>query len=235
LEIKVRGVLFDLWGTLLYNIPRLKREDYDGLARQIGQPTEEIWRKWGSYSKAALRGDIKSGEERATRILTELGAPLDLAPKLAEFEYEMRSADVHFFPGVPEMLAELRQRGYRTCLISNCNYLTPQVVEQVGLPEMLDGIVLSCLVGMVKPELEIYRLGASQIGLEPPGCLFVGDGGDGELDGARAAGCRVALVAQERGHAFRNPSKLYPYDIRLANISELLNYLKEPAEASTAA
>jgi putative hydrolase of the HAD superfamily len=235
LEIKVRGVLLDLWGTLVYNIPRLKREDYDELARRIGQPTEEIWKRWRAYSNASLRGEIKSGKERASRILTELGAPLELAPELAEFEFEMRSADVHFFPGVPEMLAELRQRGYRTCLISNCNYLTPQVVEKMELSKLLDGVVLSCLVGLVKPDLEIYRLGASRIGLEPADCLFVGDGGDGELDGARAAGCRVALVAQERGHAFRNPSKLYPYDIRLANINELLNYLKEPAEASTAA
>lgn len=229
----MRGILFDLWGTLVYNVPRHKREDYDALARRIGQPTEEVWRKWASFAKEATRGEIKSGEERARRVLTELGAPLEMAPEMARFEYEMRSDDPHFFPGVPEMLEELRRRGYHTCLISNCNYLTSSVVERLELPEKLDSVILSFEVGMVKPDLEIYRLGASRLGLEAADCLFVGDGGDGELDGARAVGCRVALVAQERGHAFRNPAKQYPYDIRLANITELLNYLKQPAAAST--
>ncbi len=231
----MQGVLLDLWGTLAYNIPLNRRADYEPIAQKIGHSTEEIWRRWSAFSPQALRGEIKSGEERAQRILTDLGAPLDLAPAMARYEYEMRSADVHLFTGVPEMLGELRKRGYRTCLISNCNYMTPAVVKQLKLPEMLDAIVLSFEVGMVKPELEIYQLGASQIGLKPEDCLFVGDGGDGELDGARAVGCQVALVAQERGHAFRNPAKLYPYDIRLNNITELLHYLKEPETSSTAA
>lgn len=234
-EIPVQGVLFDLWGTLVYNVPRNSRADYDKLAQRIGTTTEEIWKRWSALSKEALRGHIKSGEERARRILQDLDAPLELAPEMAQYEYANRSADVHFFPGVPEMLEELRRRGYRTCLISNCNYMTRSVVDRLELPTRLDGLILSCEVGLVKPEHAIYELGAAQLELKPADCIFVGDGGDGEMDGAKSVGCRIALVTQERGHAFRFPAKDYPYDVRLAAITELLNYLPGPSASSTAA
>lgn len=231
--LAVHGILFDMWGTLVYNIPHRGRAEYDLIAHRIGHSTEEIWRQWGVYSKEALRGEIKSGEERARMVLRDLGGPPEMASEMAQFEYDNRSGDVHFFPEVPQMLARLREMGYRTCMISNCNYLTPSVVERMGLPGMLDAVVLSCEVGLVKPEVEIYRLGASMIGLEPRDCLFVGDGGDGELDGATEAGCKVALVAQERGHAFRFPTKTYPYDIRLTHITDLLRYLPGPSAPLT--
>ena len=234
-EIKAQGVLFDLWGTLAYNNPKRSRADYQVIAQKVGLSAEEIWRRWGNFSEEALRGRITSGEERAIRILSAVGAPLELANEMAQFEYDNRSAEVHFFPGVAEMLAELRQRGYRTCLISNCNYLTPSVVERLGLPDLLDDVILSCQVGLIKPEVEIYQLGASKLNLDTTDCVFVGDGGDNEMDGARQAGCQIALVTQERGHAFRFPAKNYPRDITLDRIADLLNYLKEPATNSSAA
>ena len=234
-DINPHGILFDLWGTLIYNVPRYKREEYEPIARQVGRSAEEIWRKWISYAPDALRGKLKSGEERALKVLAELGGPTEAAAAMAHFEAENLSGKVHFYDGVPEMLAELRRRGYKTCLISNCNYLTPEVVERMGLPGMLDEVVLSCQVGLVKPEKAIYQLAAGHLGLATGDCLFVGDGGDGELDGATAAGCKVALVAQERGHAYRFPQKVYPYDIWLDRVTDVLNFLPDTAPRISAA
>jgi HAD superfamily hydrolase (TIGR01549 family) len=234
-EIKPRGILFDLWGTLVYNVPRYKREDYEPIAQKIGLPAEVIWKRWLSYSKDAIRGNLTSGEERARRVLADLGGPPGVAADMAHYEAENLSGQVHFFEGVPQMLATLRRKGYQTCLISNCNYLTPAVVERLGLPEMLDEIILSCQVNLVKPEKAIYQLAAKRLRLRTQDCLFVGDGGDGELDGAMEAGCNVALVAQERGHAYRFPHKIYPYHIRLNKVTDLLQFLPDKAPEISAA
>lgn len=234
-DIKPHGIFFDLWGTLVYNIPRYKREDFEVIARQVGRSSEEIWRRWMSYAPDALRGHLKSGEERARKVLADLSGPSEAAAAMAHFEAENLAGQVYFFEGVPEMLAELRRRGYKTCLISNCNYLTPGVVDRMGLPGMLDEIVLSFEVGLVKPEKAIYQLAADRLGLATGECLFVGDGGDGELDGARNAGCKVALVAQERGHAYRFPQKVYPYDIWLDRVTDVLNFLPDTAPKISAA
>lgn len=234
-DINPKGILFDLWGTLIYNVPRYKRDEYEPIARQVGRSAEEIWKKWISYAPDALRGNLKSGEERALKVLAELGGPSEVAPAMAHFEAENLSGQVHFYEGVPEMLKTLRNRGYKTCLISNCNYLTPAVVERMGLPDLMDELVLSCQVGLVKPEKAIYQLAAKRLGLKTAECLFTGDGGDSELDGASEVGCRVALVAQERGHAFRFPQKVYPYDIWLDRVTDLLKFLPDKAPQISAA
>jgi putative hydrolase of the HAD superfamily len=48
---------------------------------------------------------------------------------------------------------------------------------------------------MVKPEPEIYEHALRKLGLDPSVCIFVGDGGSNELEGARAAGLRTVFVS----------------------------------------
>jgi putative hydrolase of the HAD superfamily len=223
-KLHVKGVLFDLWGTLIYNNPPALR--LISLAGPIGVEPDELWKAWRKYMVPALKGEIQSGEERAERVLRDLGRPLDYVQKLAEYERKGRATDVHFYKGVPEMLAELKRRGYKTAVVSNTTYVARPVVERLKIGEKVDSVVLSCDVGLVKPDLEIYRLGAERLGLEPKECLFVGDGGDNELVGAKAAGCTVAVVQQERGFAYRNPDNLpVEVELQLPSVIDVLSYL----------
>jgi HAD superfamily hydrolase (TIGR01509 family) len=38
-----------------------------------------------------------------------------------------------------------------------------------------DDVIVSAEVGMVKPDLEIFRLAAKRLGVEPSGCIFIDD------------------------------------------------------------
>jgi epoxide hydrolase-like predicted phosphatase len=66
-----------------------------------------------------------------------------------------------------------RASGVRTGLISNSWGTTRYPTELLG--ELFQGIVLSGEVGVRKPALRIYELGASAIGLSPDQCVFVDD------------------------------------------------------------
>lgn len=46
----------------------------------------------------------------------------------------------------------------------------------------------------MKPDLRIFQLAASRLGVEPIECFYVGDGADDELDGARAVGMDAILL-----------------------------------------
>jgi len=227
-KLAVRAVLFDLWGTLVYNIPH--RALFGEVAEAAGVAPEILWRGWGQFGQASLRGRIKSGEERARLTLEYLDRPLETfaktVPLLAAFEREMRNKEVQFYPGAEEMLNELQRRGYKIGLISNCSYLTPPVVEELGLNQKMDVVVLSCLSGYVKPEREIYFLATEKLQVSPNECLYVGDGGDNEMVGAKELGCITALVEQERGHAFRYPDKDFDTDYRLPMVTAVLDYLE---------
>lgn len=223
-KLEVKGVLFDLWNTLIYNIP--KAASLGALVEPLGIEPDKFWRAWRKYMIPALHGDIKTGEERAQRVLTDLGLPPDMALRIAQYERENRSGNVHFFPGVPDMLTELKKRGYKIAVVSNTNYLARPVVEKLHIPKKVDYMILSCEVGLIKPDPQIYRLAASHLGLEAHECLFVGDGGDNELPGAKEAGCLVAVVQQERGFVYRNPEQTpSDTDLQLPNVIDVLSYL----------
>ena len=66
-----------------------------------------------------------------------------------------------------------RHGGIRTGLVSN-SWGTRRY-DRARLAELFDGVVISGEVGMRKPALEIYRLGAERIGLAPEQCVFVDD------------------------------------------------------------
>ena len=66
-----------------------------------------------------------------------------------------------------------RGEGVRTGLISN-SWGTARYPHEL-LSELFDGVVLSGDVGIRKPALRIYELGAEAIGLAPSSCVFVDD------------------------------------------------------------
>lgn len=78
-----------------------------------------------------------------------------------------------------------RKQEVRTALVSNSwggrDY--PQDV----LDELFDAVVISGLVGLRKPDPEIYLRAADEIGVEPPDCIFVDDF-QVNIEGAQAVG-----------------------------------------------
>ena len=47
---------------------------------------------------------------------------------------------------------------------------------------------------MMKPDPRIYRLACERLGVQPSGCLYIGDGSSGELTGASTVGMDAVLI-----------------------------------------
>lgn len=63
-----------------------------------------------------------------------------------------------------------RKAGLRTALVSNA-----AGVADPRLPDLFDAVVLSGVENVAKPSVEIYRLTAHRLGLEPKECVMVDD------------------------------------------------------------
>src|SRR6185437_12551140 len=100
----------------------------------------------------------------------------------------------------PTALAVLRQlRNYyalKTCVVSDCSPELPQIWKETPFAPMFDAAVFSCEVGVRKPNPKIYLEACGRLGVEPDECLFVGDGGSGELTGAAALGMNAVRLAR---------------------------------------
>jgi putative hydrolase of the HAD superfamily len=97
-------------------------------------------------------------------------------------------------PGAAPVLRRLRTGGYRTGLVTNCTSEVPQLWRDGPLASLVDAEVFSCAEGLSKPDPAIYTLAASRLGTPASRCVFVGDGADGELAGASAAGMHAILL-----------------------------------------
>jgi putative hydrolase of the HAD superfamily len=98
------------------------------------------------------------------------------------------------YPDVRPALRELRGRGERLVAVSNWDCSLPEVLERVGIGELLDGVVSSAETGARKPDPAIFQHALELAGVGPDEALHVGDTPEEDLEGARAAGIRALLL-----------------------------------------
>ena len=97
-------------------------------------------------------------------------------------------------PEILDTLRTLRQRGHRLCLVSNADAIDVFHWRDSPLRPLFDEVIFSYEVGAVKPHAEIYLLAAERLGVRPEDCVFIGDGGQDELAGAKRTGMRTVLA-----------------------------------------
>lgn len=129
-------------------------------------------------------------------------APLDFADAfIARWGLDIERADfveafkhwvVGVFDGVPALLSALRQRHRLACL-SNVNPAHWERCIELGVPALFDKRYLSHEMGLRKPEPEIYRAVAADLGVSPASIHFFDDV-PANVEAAIAAGMRATLV-----------------------------------------
>ena len=89
-----------------------------------------------------------------------------------------------------EVLLQLKQH-YPMVLVSNfyCNIAT--VLQEFKLDGIFDTIIESAVVGVRKPDPQIFTLGVEALGMQPDEVVVVGDSMDKDIIPAAKAGCHT--------------------------------------------
>lgn len=93
-------------------------------------------------------------------------------------------------------LAAARAAGFQLAIVSNCTVDSGIILDESPLADAVDAVVLSYRVGIAKPDTRIYEMAYEALDTPPTECLYVGDGADRELYGARSLGMRVYQTTQ---------------------------------------
>jgi epoxide hydrolase-like predicted phosphatase len=88
-----------------------------------------------------------------------------------------------------EAIERAQEVGVPTGLISN-SWVMDHYTEEIR--DLFDVVVISAEVGLHKPQPQIYRLAAEQLGMEPEDCVFVDDLRE-NCAGAEAVGMTALL------------------------------------------
>jgi putative hydrolase of the HAD superfamily len=187
-----RAVVFDLWGTLVTPPKHAFEEFRRTWSAALDIPAErldEVWLDAEGYRRRET-GPIRDAiVEVGERLAIDLDVEAILALRL-EFMRDVLVPDV----GVVETLDELRRRGIPSALVSNSTEDVALVWAETPFADLFDTAVFSATAGFMKPDSEIYELALRELPVSASETLFVGDGANDELEGARVVGMTPVLV-----------------------------------------
>lgn len=129
----------------------------------------------------------------------------DKAREIARYCYEAAKASVD--RAVP-VLRELSRR-YKLVLVSNFYGNVETVLKDFGIADYFSSIVESAVVGVRKPDPEIFRLGAKAMNLKPEETLVIGDSYRKDIVPAESIGAQVLWI-KGRGWTADEDAQMHP-------------------------
>jgi putative hydrolase of the HAD superfamily len=181
-------------------------------AALLGVPYEEFGIEWERFQPPAC--DVRQGI-LLRRCASALG--VSVTDEVVELGVQLGIGVVRPSIAAPRAgaigaIRDLRASGIRVGVGSNAGSDVVDAWQGSPLAESFDDVVFSAEVGIAKPSLQFYELIAHRLGVDASDSVFVGDGGDGELDGAVEAGFglvvqinQVALDPSDAGHHKTSP------------------------------
>ena len=163
----------------------------EDMARDAQVEYEDFYRIWKGTDADRTLGKM-TFREVIKRILVENNAwsqeKLDLIIKKRTETKEKLFEKLH--PEIISMLEEIKAKGMKIALISNCFDEEAAVIRKSILAPYFDVICLSCELGMRKPEEGIFSKCLEELNLSPKECVYCGDGGSSELEAASGFGMK---------------------------------------------
>ncbi len=98
------------------------------------------------------------------------------------------------FPFTVQVLQELKRHSIGIGLISNWDNTARQVLDDNGLTDYFDHIVISSEVGAEKPSRKIFDYSLRQAGISPAESVYVGDNYYDDVAGSSKAGLDSVLI-----------------------------------------
>jgi len=198
----VRAVLLDVLGTLVElesPAPALRDEIERRTGVDVGdeRAAAAFAAEIGYYLAHHLDGsDMEAVERLRDRCAEEIRSSLELDDLDHATAREAMLAALRFraFPDALPLLTELKARGVRVVAASNWDASLPDALAETGLGPHLDGAVSSAVVGAAKPDPAVFDTALELVGCEPGEAFHAGDSPHGDVEGALAAGIRVALL-----------------------------------------
>jgi len=208
--VKVDAVFFDAGNTLIYPDPSvgevyamaLRRAGFPADAEQMQRQFQSAWHRLreqradGELEYGSTEDEAKDWWRRVVRdSFGPFGQPAGFEPLFMGLWDHFASADAwRIFDDALPVLDALKRRGVGVGLISNWDVRLVGLLEGLGLTDYLDWTVISCHVGVEKPDAAVFARALQLSGVCGPRALHVGDSYREDYLGATGVGMRAAWL-----------------------------------------
>lgn len=247
----IKAVFFDMGGTIqtFWHTRELRLKatpDLQNLLHSIGidlhlsdeQLYEVITGGLARYHRQAMKtlDEIPASQVWSEYILA--GYPVDPQRVAAAAENLMFFIETRYYqrdmrPEMPAVLQAMQDMGLKMGVISNVNSRNqvPANLEQYGIRQYFDPIVLSCEYGRRKPDPAIFHYAARLANVPTSDCVYVGDRVARDILGARKAGYRLAIQIRHDFDHGEDDKGAHP-DAFISQMTELLDILRREQNRS---
>jgi oxygen-dependent protoporphyrinogen oxidase len=211
----VTACLLDVYDTILASHFPGRLAALAGLA---DVPVEQFGAQWLTLARERDNGKLPMAAAFA-RALAECGRDPDpgLVDRLVQADAELILTHTEVCADTVPFLDAIRQEGIRVALVSNCADNTRPMLAAKGLLDLADAVVLSCEIGIAKPDPEIYLIALQELGAQSADAVMLDDQ-PRFCAGAQAAGVRAIQVV-------RPAIASHPADPRFSSVTSLRDAL----------
>ncbi len=234
---KVKGIIFDYGGTLDTGGDHWSHVIWAAWQKAGVACDEPSFREAYVYGERELARTLHILPHHNFRDLLEIKMNIELQ-KLCEMrlfspdQIETKSREIAGYcydsarksvSAAAPVLEKLASR-YPVVLVSNFYGNIETVLEDFGIRKYFRSIIESAVVGVRKPDPEIFRLGVKALGIEPGQTLVIGDSYGKDIVPAREAGCQ-AIWLKGRGWTDKDDSVEYASTIK--RLDEVLSFMDQ--------
>ncbi len=213
----LKGVLFDLGGTLIYidnDVNFYSRFIFDKFEELLG--TESSRMTFEEFTAFAIsywhkikndyfsRGEDFKLDEFSFGLLREYGMSEEsvnrIAPEYSKAIFECEYNSTAIFDGALELLDYLKKNDFRIGLISNTAYDETQIrklMRKVGIEDYFEIVLSSSDERCSKPNPLIFQKALNALNLQPQEALYIGDRPRFDAEGPKNAGMQWFIVNKE--------------------------------------
>jgi HAD superfamily hydrolase (TIGR01549 family) len=222
----IRGVIFDLGGTLMYFdgdwrqvVPAAldKFVAYlsgNGLGIDLQQFSETFWQNLQAAWRSTNANWVEYPTERVVReTLAQFGHPRasdQMVRRALEHFYAPMEEHWHAYPDACSTLEALNARHLRCGLISNSDddAFIHRLVSKFGFTPWVDPVISSAAGPWAKPDARIFQLVVERWRIPPEELVMVGDQPLADVFGAHRAGMKAILLTGRGQRLIEIPSEL---------------------------
>lgn len=213
---KINTVLFDFDGTIM-DTNEVILQSWQHTFRTVEgkeRPEEEIIETFGEPLYVTM-------EKLLPQIPAEEGAKI-----YRSYNYENFLELIEVFPGILELLKELKNRGYKTGIVTSRLWYSTEIgLNKYDMQQYFDAIVTCDDTDKHKPDPEPVNIALDRLGSKPEEAIMIGDSMF-DIICAKNAGVKAALVSWALAVSEEDKYGENAPDYILETAEDLLNILE---------
>ena len=193
----MKAILFDLFGTLVPNLPSIAWEKSSSQVASILQIDADLYQElWAARFRDRMVGQILDGDHQFDGLLEEakIEVPIERRRRAAQLHRDLLREVLVPKPETCSTLDQILSAGLQLALVTDCSSAAPELLDETALGRYFQTRSISAYLGVRKPDPKMYAHSLDALGLAAEECIYVGDGNSEELLGAKKCGLVTVWV-----------------------------------------